>query len=546
LRISFISECFLSFKLLLESDVRIAMRLKFFAVILSSFIVALGGGIAKAQEQTPFTGNEQLHNSGGNSLQQVTSVTQLSDVQPTDWAFQALQSLVERYGCIAGYPNGTFRGNRALTRYEFAAGLNACLDRVNELIAAGTANAVTKEDLATFQRLQETFASELASLRGRVDAVEAKAADLEAKQFSTTTKLSGEAIFALAGVATGEDIGQQRIDRVTTFSNRVRLTFETSFTGNDLLEVGLEAANTSARTNTLEGALSFESDTGNEVVIDAVAYQFPVGDRLTVLLAGDGVSSYDIADSVTILDGDGTTGAVSLFGARNPIFNLGDGAGLGLEYEFNDVLSISVGYLASEASNPTGGEGLFNGPYAALAQVLIQPSKTLKLAFTYTRGFNVETGTGSSLANFLTFADSLGEEASTTSDSIAFDASWYINKQIVLEGRVGYSRVNVVQGVFDGGNLDTLTWAVNLIALDLLKEGDMAGIIVGMEPRVTGSSNLGDLEDQSSSLHVEGFYEFQLSEHISVTPGVIWLTAPDSDSNNSDIVIGVIRTTFTF
>ncbi|HEY9895853.1 MAG TPA: iron uptake porin, partial [Candidatus Sericytochromatia bacterium] len=68
---------------------------------------------------------------------QVTSVSQLSDVQPTDWAFQALQSLVERYGCIVGYPDRTYRGNRALTRYEFAAGLNACMDRINELIAAG-------------------------------------------------------------------------------------------------------------------------------------------------------------------------------------------------------------------------------------------------------------------------------------------------------------------------------------------------------------------------------------------------------------------------
>jgi hypothetical protein len=64
-----------------------------------------------------------------NSIEQVTSVSQLSDVSPTDWAFQALQSLVERYGCIAGYPDGTFRGNRAMTRYEFAAGLNACLDK---------------------------------------------------------------------------------------------------------------------------------------------------------------------------------------------------------------------------------------------------------------------------------------------------------------------------------------------------------------------------------------------------------------------------------
>jgi hypothetical protein len=63
--------------------------------------------------------------------QNVTSVSQLSDVRPTDWAFTALQSLVERYGCIAGYPDRTFRGNQATSRYEFAAGLNACLDKIN-------------------------------------------------------------------------------------------------------------------------------------------------------------------------------------------------------------------------------------------------------------------------------------------------------------------------------------------------------------------------------------------------------------------------------
>ena len=136
---------------------------------------------------------------------QVTSVSQLSDVQPTDWAFQALQSLVERYGCIAGYPDGTYRGNRAMTRYEFAAGLNACLDKVTELITAGTRNLVTREDLAALQRLQEEFAAELATLRGRVDALEARASELEANQFSTTTKLNGEAIFALAGIAGGDD-----------------------------------------------------------------------------------------------------------------------------------------------------------------------------------------------------------------------------------------------------------------------------------------------------------------------------------------------------
>jgi hypothetical protein len=136
------------------------------------------------------------------SEDQVTSVSQLTDVRLTDWAFQALQSLVERYGCIAGYPDKTYRGNRAMTRYEFAAGLNACLDRVNELIAASTADLVKKEDLATLQRLQAEFAIELATVRGRVDALEVRTSALEKQQFSTTTKLGVELVSYLAEGAT--------------------------------------------------------------------------------------------------------------------------------------------------------------------------------------------------------------------------------------------------------------------------------------------------------------------------------------------------------
>lgn len=99
-------------------------------------------------------------------LGQVTNISQLSDIRPTDWAFQAVQSLIQRYGCISGYPDNTFRGNRTLTRYEFAAALNACLDRVNELIATATADVITRNDLITLQRLQEEFSPELATLRG--------------------------------------------------------------------------------------------------------------------------------------------------------------------------------------------------------------------------------------------------------------------------------------------------------------------------------------------------------------------------------------------
>ncbi|MCJ8282368.1 MAG: iron uptake porin, partial [Rivularia sp. ALOHA_DT_140] len=174
------------------------------------------------------------------STRPVTSVSELSDVKPTDWAAQALQSLVERYGCIAGYPNGTYGGNRAMTRYEFAAGLNACLDRVKELIEVATASIVTKEDLTTLERLQQEFAPELATLRGRVDALEARSAELEASQFSTTTKLQGEAIFAAIG-ATGGAPDKDNPNIILT--NRVRLNLNTSFTGKDLLITGLQAHN---------------------------------------------------------------------------------------------------------------------------------------------------------------------------------------------------------------------------------------------------------------------------------------------------------------
>lgn len=206
---------------------------------------------------------------------QVTSVSQLSDVRPTDWAFGALQSLVERYGCIAGYPDGTFRGNRAMTRYEFAAGLNACLDQITKQIGASTANLVKKEDLVALQRLQEEFAAELATLRGRVDALEARTSELEANQFSTTTKLSGFAWFNMTGAFANDKVRVEATDRnavpvartggrdpVTnrpivqkvdnpeiTFSQLVWLTLNTSFTGKDQLITQLAVGNGNSPAN---------------------------------------------------------------------------------------------------------------------------------------------------------------------------------------------------------------------------------------------------------------------------------------------------------
>ncbi|MGB3640476.1 MAG: iron uptake porin, partial [Rivularia sp. (in: cyanobacteria)] len=257
--------------------------LKLSPVIAAATVFTANSAFAEEvnQQVTPVA---ELSEEAG-SMAQVTSVSQFSDVQPTDWAFQALQSLVERYGCIAGYPNGTYRGNRALTRYEFAAGLNACLDRVNELIATATANIVSREDLATLGRLQEEFSAELATLRGRVDALEARTAEIEANQFSTTTKLKGEVIFAFSD-AFGEAIDGTDLESSadnTTFTDRVRLNFDSSFTGKDKLRVRLQARNVTRYddvTGTDMARLAFDGNNNNDFGIGELWYEFQLSDAL--------------------------------------------------------------------------------------------------------------------------------------------------------------------------------------------------------------------------------------------------------------------------
>ncbi|MBP5971772.1 iron uptake porin [Brasilonema sp. CT11] len=508
---------------------------------------------------------------------QVTSVSQLSDVQPTDWAFQALQSLVERYGCIAGYPNGTYRGNRAMTRYEFAAGLNACLNRVNELIATATADLVNKQDLATLQRLQEEFAAELATLRGRVDTLEAKTAELEANQFSTTTKLNAEAVITVAGIATGDNARGEKISRNTIVGDRVRLNFDTSFNGEDLLRTRLQAGNLNAfsgtSTFTPEGDFrfaggAFDDGNSNDVGLDALLYQFRIGEKTTVVVEANAGAIDDFTNTVNpFLDGDGGSGALSHFGTRNPIYYHLNGAGLGLRHEFSKNLELSLGYLANDAANPDRGSGLFNGPYGAMAQLTIKPTDKFTFGLTYVNSYNTDfTANGSAgsnranlrsaLANNPNLPDALanfsGIEVPVSSNSYGIEASFQLSPKFVLGGWAGYTNTRTlssVGGTIPRGELEIWNYAVTLAFPDLGKKGNVAGIIVGMEPKVTGVSDslrraIG--KDEDTSYHIEAFYQYQVSENLSITPGVIWLTAPDHNSNNDGVVIGAVRTTFTF
>lgn len=376
--------------------------------------------------------DEQLTPAG---MSQVTSVTQLSDVQPTDWAFQALQSLVEKYGCIVGYPDSTFRGQRAMTRYEFAAGLNACLDRINELIAAATADMATKEDVATLQRLMEEFAAELAMVRGRVENLEGRVALLEGSQFSTTTKLQGLTFFNVTGATAGDDVrveagslaGPREIrpaarysdtnrpvvlrvkdDPEITFSNLTWLSLVTSFTGKDLLVTQLAAGNGDSPANYFTSAglyntygVPFTDQTAgpeitgsrNNIILREFFYEFPVSDRFR-LVVGPRVNWYRYFDgnAFTFF----LTGAGSFNSIGSTLTNTLDrGSGVVGLWKMSDQFAFHFGYLGENteflpsafgfntSSNPR--TGLFSGTNTLTAELTYSPSKNANIRLLYNR-----------------------------------------------------------------------------------------------------------------------------------------------------------------
>ncbi len=261
-----------------------------------------------------------------NSIGQITNVNQLRDVSPTDWAYEALRSLVDRYGCISGFPNQTYRGSQPLSRYEFAAGLNSCLNQIERLIASQ--GSIAQEDINTINRLSQEFEAELAMLGGRIDELESRTALLEDSQFSTTTKLAGEAIFGIASVVAGsnddgDEATDDEIDRVPVFGYRTRLELETSFTGEDLLFTRLSTGNFpefSEETGTFQGEIAFAEPADSDLGLEVLFYDRPIGENTNVLIGAAGLAADDIANTVSILDGDGGSGAISAFGTRSPIY----------------------------------------------------------------------------------------------------------------------------------------------------------------------------------------------------------------------------------
>ena len=458
------------------------------------------------------------------SENQVTSISQFSDVRPTDWAYQALSNLVDRYGCVAGYPNGTFGGGKAMTRFEAAALLNACLDRVSE----------TTDEL---RRLLNEFQGELAVLRGRVDGLVKRVGVLQAQQFSTTTKLKGEANFVLGGVngaqlRNGTQVGN------TAFNYDLRLNFDTSFTGKDLLRTRLRSGNFSAQPFGSSGSL-FKLDkaetTADGVIIDRLYYSFPALAKGVTVTAGALVRNTEIAwipsaYKSEILDFFQVAGAPG-------VYNKATGQGFGIQYVQpgkKGGIVAGLNYVAQDGDNSSTGVFNSTGGLNTLAQLGYRaPNWGVAFGYRYgTQGTRIRTFNGLNGAN-----GTLG--ANQGSNGYAINAYWQpVQSGIVPSVSLAYGW-NYVAGPSTPNNAtNSQTWMAGLQWNDVFAKGNGAGFAVGQPGNAQGLS--------ANATMWEVFYKYRVSDNISITPALFYVSNNQAFSGTSSNVGGVIQTKFTF
>ena len=501
-----------------------------------------------------------------NPMSQVTSVSQLQDVQPSDWAFGALQSLVERYGCIAGYADGTYLGNRSISRYEFAAGLNACLEKINDAIANNKINTVSNEDLILLQRLQGEFKAELQQLQQRVETVEHWTSELKGNQFSTTTRLFGQAVFSAQGTNSPDidlfprdGVPERQGKTNLTFTSSAQLTLTTSFTGRDLLLTGLSAGNfgsTASLLSTNMGRLGFESNTDNNLVISDLSYRFLLWNNLGIVVGTAGVNPINTFRGISPLEGS-SDGAISLFGQRNPILSIGNGTGgIGFDWQISDRISLQGVYSVEIPSFPgdINQGGLFGGRYTAGAQLSLAPTNNIDVGIHYLYSHSPDGLLGSGIGD--------SQLISPFADPIAFDTqaigatvAWRINPNLQLGGWGGFTSSKPSNL---SGSVETTNWMMFAAFPNLFSPGNLGGVLVGQPPKITSSTlpagfNFPNFSDggtpggrNDTSIHVEVFYRTQLSDNIALTPGLFVIFNPDHNATNDALIVGTLRASFRF
>lgn len=560
---------------------------------LISVVPLIFAPLASAQEiqensLLPIETSEQ--NSDFHVYSQDTHFPLLDTSSMETWTTQTLLDLVERYACLEE-ENINFESKEVVLRAEFAAALNSCLENFNRQISN---TFLEEEDTNKWQMVQDLSQNntEKVNILGQgVNDLEERVKELEDVAFSTTTKFIGEAIFAYSdlfidtsprslsrGTGNGADLLgiTDNDDAEAIFGGRGRLTLHTSFSGDDRLLIRATTSNLpmfdDANELTGRGIPNGEAITGETTQTFNIgantptfitqnltlAYSFPVGDSAQFHVFGSGGIWSDFVPTLNpyFEDYDGGNGALSTFASSSPIYRIGGGSGFGLNYDLNfldsivDSAQFSVGYLAPNIGN--GQFGLFDSDYSFLMQTNFQINKKLALGLTYNHAYHPSNTAvfdmgglgnqgvvGSQLAN----TGAAGAGSPKITNSYGAEIAWQPLESVALSAFFAYTDGTVPAG--QSGDYEIWTYGLGVAFPSLAKDGDLLGFFAGAQPYVAGfDSPAITFRNDVVPYHFELFYRYPINEFISITPGVIFYTAPNQIDAGASIF--TLRTTFKF
>jgi hypothetical protein len=365
---------------------------------------------------------------------------------------------------------------------------------------SATANEVTINDFNP--------AEEIAVTNSRVDGLEARLNNFEAGSFSATTTASFSADMAIGavdgqGTSATVKTGQEALTAVYGF----QIDLNTSFTGEDSLDISLDAGN--ANGTTLLGELDLNS-TGDALQVDGVSYTFPLGERTTVFV-GDNMDGSTLYSTACVYGG--ITNTLDDCGNVESAMAGGQGTAFGASYDIGNGFTAAIGYTGS-GSDTKGlltkeGTDVFGGQ-------LTYTADSYGASVTYA---SVETVT------------STGDNTAKAGEDVTY---WGLNGYWTPSESGSMPSVSVGYEMGDpekSGEKDTSTFFVGL-------QWDEVG------PGTFGAAlgTTGHIADGATEYYMyEAFYSYPVNDGMTVTPVVYVKEAAAADETGI-----IVKTSFSF
>lgn len=506
----------------------------------------------------------------------------VGDLRPGDWSYQALADLSRREGCpgAAGLMGPTDtgtrsaggaaaqQGGRVVSRFEAAALLRSCLAQISD-----------RSDVT--ERLLREFGPELALLKGQSDGLEARIGELEAMGFSASTTLSGQLFtfiganyFSGGAISRGSNTFRHRstepgskeiilepLPNGTTMNYDLELNFNTSFSGKDNLFLKLRTGDfgdsvfggnpQSLALATLDVAFETDcggGDCGHVVVVDRLYYSFPVGSGFTLTLAAKAYQSDLFAMNPSLYPADSILNAFTANGAQLAYNNnIGSGGAL---WWSHGGFKVSAIYLAGNGAfgDPRAG-GLGTAAAAATGSLQVgYAADQWGVAAIYSR---LQSG-AQQVPAITPFANgAVQENPRSLSQGLGIGGYWQPAESCwwpSVSVGLGLNQTNYQTTQPAGSLRDSRSWQMGLQWNDVLWPGNTLGVAVAQP--VMATSLTGHQQPHDAGFVWEGWYRFQISDSISITPALIYLSRPLGQSTPPGESLhqlgGLVKTTLQF